>query len=123
MADFKEHHALQGFRGDHVYLGTDTAGSPHLVVAVAFREVAVGERHTVLHQAGHLEVRRFHSGSCAKNQTGGQQKRHQSLHLPLSFGVEDTPGEGSRHSLSSGGYPRIPHVRPVSDGIRTRACG
>ena len=86
VADFKVHHALEGFRSDHVDLGTDTAGRPHLVVAVTFREVAVGERHTVLHQAGYFEVDRLCGGGCAEDQAGGEDQGNDALHtfLPSS---------------------------------------
>ena len=103
VADFEEHHALQGFRSDHVDLGTQTGSGTHLIVAVMLFKIAVGERYTVLPQARHLEVDRLRGGSCAKNQTGGQQKRHQSLHLPLSFGLNVLRVRETRHSLSSGG--------------------
>ena len=103
VADFEEHHALQGFRSDHVDLGTQTGSGTHIIVAVMLFKIAVGERYTVLPQARHLEVDRLRGGSCAKNQTGGQQKRHQSLHLPLSFGLNVLRVRETRHSLSSGG--------------------
>ena len=103
VTDFEEHHALQGFRSDHVDLGTQTGSGTHLIVAVMLFKIAVGERYTVLPQARHLEVDRLRGGSCAKNQTGGQQKRHQSLHLPLSFGLNVLRVRETRHSLSSGG--------------------
>ena len=105
VADFEEHHTLQGFRSDHVDLGTQAGSGTHLIVAVMLFKITVGERYTVLPQARHLEVDRLRGGSCAKNQTGGQQKRHQSLHLPLSFGLNVLRVWETRHSLSSGGSP------------------
>ena len=83
VADFEEHHALQGFRSDHVDLGTQTAGRPQFVIAVVFFEITVSERYTVLPQARNLEIDRLSGGGCAKNQASGENQGYNALHTFL----------------------------------------
>ena len=59
VADFEEHHTLQGFRKRSRRSGYANGRGTIFIADYAFQNCAIGERYTVLPQARHLEVDRL----------------------------------------------------------------
>ena len=81
VADFEEHHALQGFRSDHVDLGTQTLFRGEVILAGMLGKSLVTHLPRKRPVALGLDISSLRTSSSAEHEAGSKKQSHDALHL------------------------------------------
>ena len=81
VADFEEHHALQGFGSDNVNLGTQTLPRAKGILSGVLFKTRGAQFPSKFPQALGLDVSSLRTGSGAKHKTSSEKQSHDALHV------------------------------------------